>query len=273
MTRLLHELGFLYLKGETSHIYAESEGNVAFRSAYLSKKLADRANIPGNNGSVRLGVDRPEVLGNACIIVAGIIRSGGAIITGGFVENSIRVWNSTLKRGIDGEEDYHGNFNAELFERWFEDLCQTLQRYGGCNIYMDGAAYHKRDIRKSPRKSWLKADTQEWLRKNVGMVFSPKATIDTLLQLVEFCRPAPLYMAVDIAAKYGHRVCYTPPYQLTLQPIKLIWGTVKNRIAKKPAKNGKEVVAKVIEELEACKGDWLTVYRHVQKHEDAFVAA
>nr|KAE8948459.1 hypothetical protein PF009_g1978 [Phytophthora fragariae] len=107
----------------------------------------------------------------------------------------------------------------------------------------------------------------------VGMVFSPKATIDTLLQLVEFCRPAPLYMAVDIAAKYGHRVCYTPPYQLTLQPIKLIWGTVKNRIAKKPAKNGKEVVAKVIEELEACKGDWLTVYRHVQKHEDAFVAA
>ncbi|KAE9224187.1 hypothetical protein PF002_g14766 [Phytophthora fragariae] len=110
----------------------------------------------------------------------------GAIITGGFVGNSIRVRNSTLKRGIDGEGDYHGNFNAELFERWFEDLCQTLQRIGGCNIYMDGAAYHKRDIRKSPRKSWLKADTQEWLGKNLGMVFSPNAAIDTLIQLVEF---------------------------------------------------------------------------------------
>ncbi|KAE9020381.1 hypothetical protein PR003_g12987 [Phytophthora rubi] len=76
-------------------------------------------------------------------------------------------------------------------------------------------------------------------------------------------------MAVDIAAKNGHRVCYTPPYHPTLLPIELIWGTVKNRIAKKPAKNVKEAVAKVIEELQACKRDWLTVYRH----EDEFVAA
>ncbi|KAE8899593.1 hypothetical protein PF005_g1711 [Phytophthora fragariae] len=50
-------------------------------------------------------------------------------------------------------------------------------------------------------------------------------------------------------------------------------GDVKNRIEKKPAKNGKEVVAKVIEEIEACKGDWFTVYRHVLKNEDAIVAA
>ncbi|KAE8915491.1 hypothetical protein PF003_g1046 [Phytophthora fragariae] len=113
-------------------------------------------------------------------------------------------------------------------------LCKTLQRYGGCNIYVNGASYHKRDANNSPRKKWLKADTQEWLRKNAGIVFSPKATIDILLGNVEFYRPKEEYMATKIAVKYGHLVFFTPPYHPSLQPIELFWGTVKNRIAKDP---------------------------------------
>jgi hypothetical protein len=106
------------------------------------------------------------LLCSACIIAAGIIKSTGAVMTGGFVEGSIQVWNSTLKRK-QGDDDYHGNFDAAQFERWFEQLCITLSKFGGCNIYLDGASYHKRELNPSPRKSgWRKADIQEWLRKN-----------------------------------------------------------------------------------------------------------
>ncbi|ETM49819.1 hypothetical protein F442_06228 [Phytophthora nicotianae P10297] len=89
--------------------------------------------------------------------------------------------------------------------------------------------------------------------------------MDKLLQLVDFYRPAPSYKAVAIDATYGHAVFYTPPYHPTFQSIGLIWGTVKNRIAMAPAKNGKDVAAKVVEELEECSEDWMKVYRHVQE--------
>src|SRR5947208_12443042 len=41
--------------------------------------------------------------------------------------------------------NYHGNFNAEIFENLFSTLCKTLyEKYGPVNIHMDGASYHKR---------------------------------------------------------------------------------------------------------------------------------
>jgi len=42
------------------------------------------------------------------------------------------------------DNDYHGNFNAELFEKWFKRLCISLKKnYGSCIIHLDGAAYHR----------------------------------------------------------------------------------------------------------------------------------
>ncbi|ETM31744.1 hypothetical protein L914_20736 [Phytophthora nicotianae] len=111
----------------------------------------------GTKRSVLLGVDRAEVYldetycnvnhvtgktwltadkiryGNAgrgaraCIIAAGIIKSKGKVLSGFFVEDSIKIWNSTLKRKQDND-DYHGNFDAVQLERWFDDLCKNLQK-------------------------------------------------------------------------------------------------------------------------------------------------
>ena len=58
----------------------------------------------------------------------------------------------------------HGNLSAELFERWFTDLCRTLsETYGPCIIHLDGAKYHKRIMNPAPCASWRKADIQQWL--------------------------------------------------------------------------------------------------------------
>ncbi|KAE9115286.1 hypothetical protein PF010_g9383 [Phytophthora fragariae] len=101
-----------------------------------------------------------------------------------------------------------------------------------------------------------------------GIVFSPKATIDILLGNVEFYRHKEEYMATKIAVKYGHLVFFTPPYLPAAH--RAILGDCQESHRKGSPKNGGDIVAKVRAGLEACEGDWLKVYRHVQKHEDAF---
>ncbi|RLN02458.1 hypothetical protein BBJ28_00025759 [Nothophytophthora sp. Chile5] len=103
-------------------------------------------------------------------------------------------------------------------------------------------------------------------------MFSPKAIIDILLELVE-CYLKTTYEVTEIATKYEHLVLCTPLYHPTPRQIELIKGMVKNRIARNPAKNGKDVVAKVVAGLGQCKGDWMNVYRHAQKNEDDFAKA
>ncbi|KAL4156428.1 hypothetical protein PRNP1_005459 [Phytophthora ramorum] len=63
----------------------------------------------------------------------------------------------------DGSSDYHSNFNGELFEKWFEELCQVLRwKYGPCRIHMDGAAYH--NIIEDPSPSSSKSKVMvKWL--------------------------------------------------------------------------------------------------------------
>ncbi|OWY92546.1 hypothetical protein PHMEG_00038408 [Phytophthora megakarya] len=142
-------------------MYADSEANIAFRNEYLKKKTANRAGTT---------VDRPEVYldesfcnvnhvrgqtwlssdnirynksgkrDRACIIAAGIVASRGRTTYSKVGEGSIKVWNEFKTRKKDEPDDYHGNFNSELIEKWFEELCITLRdNNGGCNIHMDGA--------------------------------------------------------------------------------------------------------------------------------------
>lgn len=79
--------------------------------------------------------------------------------------DSLKTWTSTHK-DIAGEEyDYHGNFNSELFEHWFEDLCGTLDsEVGPAIIHMDGARYHKRILNPAPSQSWTRDAIIEWLQ-------------------------------------------------------------------------------------------------------------
>ncbi|DAZ97510.1 TPA: hypothetical protein N0F65_009778 [Lagenidium giganteum] len=89
--------------------------------------------------------------------------------------------------------------NAEMFAKWFEQLCQVLQEdYGECRIHMDGAPYHKHILDKLSR-----------------------TTHPVLVQANQVPQQVATYA---IAEAHGHTVHLTPPYHPELQLIERVWG-------------------------------------------------
>jgi hypothetical protein len=93
---------------------------------------------------------------------------------------------------------------------------------------------------------------------------------------IEYVTPLkekPVDKAQVTASLHGHYLLYTPPYHPELQPIELIWATVKGRIASSLPKNGNDAVQKVLEGLAAIKGtEFVGVYRHAQTFENDYAA-
>ena len=78
------------------------------------------------------------------------------------MDGSLHYWVAKHAKKVD--DDYHGNFNTELFEHRFEQLCMSLtMSIGPSIIHMDGAKYHKRVLNPQPTAKWLKLDIQNWL--------------------------------------------------------------------------------------------------------------
>ncbi|KAG2793848.1 hypothetical protein PC119_g10683 [Phytophthora cactorum] len=161
-------------------------------------------------------------------------------------------------------DDYHGNFNAAKFEKWFINLCMVLkEKHGGCNIHMDGASYHKRQINKAPTMKSNRAEIMKWLAKHGE---------DQIGQIIDEHRPKAEYHTQKIAVEYDHLLYFTPPYHLALQPIELIWAQVKGPIGRAPASNTTETVQRVIAGLKNVEWMWLSLFRHVQGVEDKYAA-
>ncbi|EEY69911.1 uncharacterized protein PITG_06436 [Phytophthora infestans T30-4] len=128
-------MGMRFIKGKSRKIMAETTANAAFRAQYLRKKVLNL-----NRRNFQCAPSVVEV-------------------------HAAEVWQSSLKRKND--DDYHGNFNTEQFEKWFTNLSAILaSKYGPCNIHVDGASYHKRQTNPTPNSSSLKRDMQEWLEDN-----------------------------------------------------------------------------------------------------------
>ncbi|PKC51707.1 hypothetical protein RhiirA1_447463 [Rhizophagus irregularis] len=88
--------------------------------------------------------------------------------------------------------DYHGNFNAEIFEDLFSTLCETLhEKYGPVNIHMDGASYHKRRVENIPTSSTKKQEIVEWLTAH-NISFSNELRKPELLELVQMHKEKPI---------------------------------------------------------------------------------
>jgi transposase len=99
---------------------------------------------------------------------------------------------------------------------------------------LDDASYHKCIIKPVLRKSWKKERIFRWLVEN-GIPWGTDTKKKTLLQLAAVTKAKVTYAATTIAVEYGHKLFYTPPYHPEPQPIEMIWGVVKNRVAVEPA--------------------------------------
>ncbi|POM66589.1 Hypothetical protein PHPALM_17527 [Phytophthora palmivora] len=249
MQRVLGELDFRYVKGENRHIYADSAANVAFRNEYLREKVANR---------VGDALCLPEVYLDEPFSNANHVRD--------------RTWlssdNIRYNKSGKGDRWYH-------CKSWpYNELCINLDtNYGPCIIHMDGAGYHKRMTNEMPTSKSLRQWLENYLSKIANLVYNRAANRKVLYSLAKLNKPAPEYAANTIATEYYHTLYYTPPYHPTLQPIELIWGLVKNRIASDPPKSGADAVEKVLAGLTEVKpAEWLARFRHVQKIEDEYLA-
>ena len=294
LNRLLHRSGFFFGKGKKRNVLVESDGVIALRANYLRLKIANRdANglpiLPEifldesycnkNHTRAATWIDSSTNVQyvasgkgpRAVIIGAGAIFAQSNKLCGEFVPNSLDIWNS-LSRSPD--DDYHGNFNATIFEDWFQLMCYSvMMTYGPAVIHMDGARYHLRVLHPIPTTSWLKPAIQEWLSVH-GIQWEASMLKDELLSLVKSLHVQKQYVCVKIAANFGHRVLITPPYHPELQSIEIIWGVVKNAIASSPPRSMAAMVDQLWDHFDnlISSKTWTGAYKKVQGFENQYWA-
>ncbi|ETL36796.1 hypothetical protein L916_11289 [Phytophthora nicotianae] len=170
-----------YLANKVSNLSARLHPKVT--EVFLDESYCNVNHTAGSSWVVK---HSPRYVANGagqryCIVGAGsvFVKNGG--LCAEWVHGSIKRWPSHLK----GDGDYHSNFTGELFELWFEELCQLLQsRYGRCRIHMDGAAYHKVIEDPAPASSKTKAVMVKWLNEHGVTVGVNDYTKKQLEQLI-----------------------------------------------------------------------------------------
>ncbi|CAB4413551.1 unnamed protein product [Rhizophagus irregularis] len=214
LLRVLHRLEYYFGQGDCRNILHESPNNVAYRCRYLCFHFA---NLEDNNDVPR----HPEVFldesycylhhtsRNTWVPHQGVILVPGhgplVVIFGAIVVfrngSSNKLYDANI---APNQVDYHGNFNAEIFEDLFSTLCKILyENYGPVSIHMDGASYHKSDLKRPE-----------------------------LLELVQINKEKVPFSCIKIAEQYELKVSFTPPYHCELQPIEGVWAVVKGEVAR-----------------------------------------
>ena len=242
LARMLDRWGFEFGKGKRSQHLKEKDEVIALRQKYLRRIIANRNN---NNLSIRSeiyldesyvnknhsndfiwysGEDGPWIQkltgkGERLIIV-------NAISSQGWVDGAKLIFQAKRKTG-----DYHGQMNAELFQKWFSEklLPNILEN---SLIIMDNASYHNTlSICSPPTPTCAKDKIWNWLIENQIPCEKNSLKAELVVALKKLS-PLPLYEVDEMAKKQGHEILRTPPYHPELQPIELCWGIVKNHIAR-----------------------------------------
>ena len=226
-----------------------------------------------------------------CMVAAGCVWWDGKTMRAETVPDSVVVWDSgkkppKRKRGAeatptslggvetDTSRDYHGNFDSQKFELWFERMCITAaRRWGSCRIIMDGASYHTRTEGDPPRQAAPKSVHVAWLQSQ-GVPCDLSEPLTSLVRKRAERKKVLRMVTAGIAERHGHRILFTPPYHPELQPIERVWAIVKNPIARQPARTMAELGSRLRANLAAVdRGTWLSAYRKAQAEEDAYLQA
>jgi len=130
-------------------------------------------------------------------------------------------------------KDYHGTFNNTTFLDWFTNKLLPNLRQPSL-IIMDNAAYHKSPPIDAPKVKKMKvAEIKRYLDEH-SVAFPANANRPQLEIIMNEAIKSLVRPATVIAAEnLGHRVIFTPPYHSDLQPIELLWATLKGEVGRK----------------------------------------
>lgn len=241
--RVLKRWGFEFGKGKRTQHLKEKDSTILQRKQYLRKMKNNRVqgkstvtNKPevyldesyinrnhSNDFTWYYGEDGPWIQkptgkGERLIIMDAITKNG-------WVSGARNVFKSKKRTG-----DYHGEMNAELFQKWFKE--NLLPNIPECSIIiMDNAAYHNALSPNSPPTPLsTKLQIRKWLEEN-GFPCSDDCLKVELVEVLKSVQAKPSFMVDILAEEHGHEVVRTPPYHPELQPIETCWAIVKNDVA------------------------------------------
>ncbi|OXA37923.1 hypothetical protein Fcan01_27365 [Folsomia candida] len=177
----------------------------------------------------------------------------------GFVPGALLLKSSTTK-----DEDYHSEMDSFGFDNWFRK-CLLPNIPPSSIIVMDNASYHSTtDAPKSGDKIGV---MKSWLKKK-QIPFDQKMIKKEIWKLVMAEKKNAEHLFIDRLAKtHGHEVLRLPPYQCDLNPIELVWGHIKQHVAKYNT-TGKinDIIELAQEYIEAYDPDvWKKNVVHVEK--------
>lgn len=153
-----------------------------------------------------------------------IVHAGGEM---GFIKDSLLMFKSGSKSG-----DYHDEMNGQNYRKWVEEkLIPNLP--ANSVVVCDNASYHNVQANRAPNSNSLKNEMIQWLtEKNIP--FNPSSLKPELYQLIKWNKDRYVtYLFDDIFSQHGHTLLRLPPYHPDLNPIELIWATVKHNISRR----------------------------------------
>lgn len=191
-----------------------------------------------------------------------IVHAGSAE---GFVQNALLIFKSHTKSG-----DYHDEMNATNFKKWLvEKLIPNLPSQS--IVVMDNAPYHCVKLNKPPTISSQKKVMQEWIKNN-GLSYLDTMTKPELYEIIKINKKPDVFEADDILKQHGHQVVRLPPYHCDLNPIELIWASVKRKVAETNVGRSKtEMLDLVQNAFQAVTAEtWKTNCEHIERLEEEY---
>jgi hypothetical protein len=130
-------------------------------------------------------------------------RAGRLIIVYIGLEKGFLTWGLLIYKAEAATGDYHGQMNAENFEKWMSS--QVLPNLPpGSVVVMDNVPCYGKQVDKVPSKYSVKADMIGWLERR-GVAASLSVRENTLIELINAHKPAEKLFSVDVLLKnHGH---------------------------------------------------------------------
>ncbi|VDI40316.1 Hypothetical predicted protein [Mytilus galloprovincialis] len=244
LRRIMKAIGFEFRKSKSGHFFVDQtkeiidwrlkycrelkklRDNEGFYPVYIDETYVNENHV-FNKGWFYNGltVKQKSGKGNRWIL----FHAGGA---NGWVQWKYKLF--TAKKTAD----YHDSMNGKHFMEIFEELAKECQTIGKCVFIADNASYHKEVVNQECRKTyWTKTKAAQlkemWLKGEIpGQLEMPcPKTAKAIREVIFANMPNGELKMSSIAAKYGHKVIFLPPYHPQLNPIEMAWALVKNYVA------------------------------------------
>jgi transposase len=156
--------------------------------------------------------------------------SGAVGDMAGLVPGSVWAFSPRNTQGHQG--DYHKVFNGDNYLQWWTNkLLSNLTQPS--IIILDNAKYHCSLGKQVPKWSSMKKNEAREFLEQKGVAFDPGMSAVEMKQLVRtWIAQNEKAEIIRQAEKSGHEVLFTPPYHSDLQPIELVWASVKGRVGR-----------------------------------------